>query len=84
MFSSVSRPHLQLVNLTETVDFGKLVFDVLDESFIVGGIEKKEDCLFEDRPGGPDGEDGEEISAEGVCQLPVSPGMVVGWHEVDD
>ena len=49
------------------MDFGKLVSNVLDESFIMGGIEKKENWLFEDWPSWPDGEEGKEISTERVC-----------------
>lgn len=48
------------------------------------GVQKKKDRLFEDWPGRPDGQEGEEISAERVCELPSRPSVMIGGEEVDD
>jgi hypothetical protein len=83
-FAAIGGPNPQTFDLLHHRVAIDCLFYLLYDLRVGAAVEEENERLLDDGHGGVDGQEGEEVGAERVGNLPVGPDVAVGREEVDD
>jgi hypothetical protein len=83
MFASVDRPYFQAFHSLHCLILTQLPLNFCHQLLVSAAIQQEYHTFADNGERGVYGHEGEEISAEGICQLPVGPGVSLRREEVN-